>query len=308
MPRGHAVLWAAALCACHSYPQYHEFREPMKLGGETIPAATLQHGQRAYMLYCRACHGEKGDGKGPSAPALRPPPRDFTLGAFKFGAVPAGTLPHDEDFVRIVRFGLHGTAMLSWDGVPDAELQPIIQYLKTFSARWKDETPGDAIVPTPDPWAGKVEEGVIRGKKVYHGLAQCLSCHPSYASKAFIYEASKELTGNAIAEFRKDMYGAELKESDYGVKLLPPDFTRSDLRSVRPGRETEDIYRVIAAGVGGTAMPTWRGSLPEEDLWALTHFVQSLLAMKGKPEAAATIRRAMEEDAHFTPPTTPAAQ
>src|SRR5512133_4112482 len=262
------------------------FEQPMKLGGKTIPASVLSEGEKGYLLYCRTCHGEKGDGKGPAATGLRPPPRDFTLGLFKFAAVPAGTLPHDKDLERIVRFGLHGTAMLAWDGVPEKNLESILQYIKTFSPRWKEEEPGEAIQPTTDPWQGRDAEGVTRGKKVYHGLAQCLSCHPSYASKKFIYEASKELTGNAIAEFRKDMYGAELKESDYGVKLLPPDFLRSDLRSVRPGHEVEDLYRVISSGVGGTAMPTWHGALPEEDIWALTHFVASLMATKGRPEAA----------------------
>ena len=38
---------------------------------------------------------------------------------------------------------------------------------------------------------------------------------------------------------------------------------------------------MIASGVGGTAMPTWRGALPEEDLWSLVHFVDSLVKLKG---------------------------
>jgi hypothetical protein len=50
---------------------------------------------------------------------------------------------------------------------------------------------------------------------------------------------------------------------------------------VRPEHQLEDLYRVVASGVGGTAMPTWRGALPEEDLWALVHFVDSLVKLKG---------------------------
>ncbi|HYG66998.1 MAG TPA: c-type cytochrome, partial [Anaeromyxobacteraceae bacterium] len=128
-------------------------------------------------------------------------------------------------------------------------------------------------------------EAVARGRKLYHGVAQCLSCHPAYASKADISAASKELTGNPTTDFREDMFGAELKESDYGVKILPPDFVRSELRSVRPQHRRDDLYRVIAAGVGGTAMPTWQGSLPEEDLWALVHYVDSLVVLKGTEQA-----------------------
>ena len=47
----------------------------------------LNDGHDAYMIYCYACHGEKGDGRGPSSSGLRPPPRDFTRASFKFARV-----------------------------------------------------------------------------------------------------------------------------------------------------------------------------------------------------------------------------
>lgn len=301
MTRRLALLAASlAVAACKGYAP-PEFSEPMKLGGKVIPARTLESGAAAYVLYCRACHGEKGDGKGPSAPGLRPPPRDFTLGLFKFAAVSGGELPHDEDLVRIVKGGLHGTAMLAWD-VPDPLLSDIIQYLKTFSPRWKDEEPGEPVRATPDPWAGRTAEAAARGKLLYHGLAQCLGCHPAYASRREIDQASRALTGNPTTDFRADLYGSVLKESDHGVKILPPDFTRVELRSVREGHRIEDLYRVIASGVGGTAMPTWKGALPEEDLWALVHYVDSLVALRDGPEAADLRRRNEAADASWTAP------
>src|SRR5256884_3677234 len=154
--------WSSDVCSSDL------FKEPMKLGGKTTPVSVLTEGERAYVLHCRACHGDKGDGKGPAAPGVRPPPRDFTLGSFKFGAVPGGTLPNDDDLVRVVRFGLHGTAMRAWDGVPEQNLLAIIQDVKTFSPRWKDEEPGEPIVPTPDPWQNDAA-AVDRGRAVYHG-------------------------------------------------------------------------------------------------------------------------------------------
>lgn len=301
MMRTALLLLACCAAGCKGY-RTQGFEEPQKLGGKSVPAQVLTRGERSYALYCRACHGEKGDGKGPAAKGMRPPPRDFTLGMFKFAAVPGGTLPHDDDLERIVRSGLHGTAMLAWDGVPKENLADIIQYIKTFSSRWKDEEPGEAIRPTPDPWKGREGDAVARGQKVYHGLAQCLSCHPSYAPKVFIFEASKALTGSPTTDFRQDMYGSELTESDFGVKLLPPDFTRSELRSIRPDHRMEDLYRVIASGVGGTAMPTWHGALPEEDLWALAHFVGGLVALKDTDAARQLFEDAKAADAKWTPP------
>jgi mono/diheme cytochrome c family protein len=295
------ILLFACAVACKGY-RTPGFKEPQKLGGKLVPAEVLTEGQRAYVQYCRACHGDKGDGKGPAAKGLRPPPRDFTLGVFKFAAVQGGALPHDEDLERIVRNGLHGTAMLAWDGVPEHKVRQIIQYVKTFSPRWKEEEPGEPVRLTPDPWKGREAEGVARGRKLYHGLAQCLSCHPAFASKAEIHAASKELTGTGTKEFREDMYGPMLTDSDYGVKLLPPDFTRAELRSVRPEHRLEDLYRVIASGVGGTAMPTWQGSLPEEDIWALVHFVDSLVALKGTEAAHRLVERNQSADATWKPP------
>ncbi len=304
MSRASLFLLLLVAAGCTGY-RTHGFKEAQKLGGKTVGAGVLTEGERSYVLYCRACHGDKGDGKGPAAKGLRPPPRDFTLGEFKFAAVPAGTLPNDDDLVRIVRGGLHGTAMLDWTGVPEKNLQEIVQYIKTFSPRWKDEGPGDAIVPTLDPWKGREQEGIAFGRKVYHGLAQCLSCHPAYAPKQFIFEASKDLTGNGTTDFREDMYGSVLKESDYGVKLLPPDFTRTELRSVRAGHELDDLYRVIASGVGGTAMPTWKGALPEEQLWALARYVQSLREMRGTDAPRRLLDASEKANETWTPPATP---
>jgi mono/diheme cytochrome c family protein len=306
------LLAAAALLAAGCQP---DFTQPMKLGGVQVPAATLNSGKEAYTLYCRSCHGDKGDGTGPASLGLRPPPRDFTVGVFKFAAVEAGNLPHDDDLIRIVKGGLHGTAMLAWD-VQESTLRDIIQYIKTFSPRWKDELPGDAIKTTPDPWpAAKNDEAVARGKKIYHGLAQCLTCHPSYATKQEIFDASKELTGNGTTDFRDAMYEPELKESDYSdrhypkdkegnypkLKILPPDFLYSDVRS---GTALPDLYRTIASGVGGTAMPKWQGVLPETDLWAMVHYVRSLIDTKGTP-AEDRLRLALAKQPPFTPPPEP---
>ncbi len=307
MSLSRASLLAVFTSACGG-----SFDKPMTLGGVTIPAERLNRGKAAYTQYCRACHGDHGDGTGPASYGLRPPPRDFTAGTFKFAHVSSGQLPTDADFVRIVKGGLHGTAMLAWD-VPDATLLDIIQYVKTFSPRWKTETPGTPITPGPDPWGpARKAEAVARGAKLYHGLAQCLQCHAAYETRAQIYADSKELTGNGTTELRANPYEPELKESDYAdrhyppnpdgtypkLKLLPPDFLLNDARS---GSRVTDLYLTIASGVGGTAMPSWKLSLPEADLWALAYYVRSLVEMKDTPRAEA-LRQALASQPPWKPP------
>ncbi len=280
------------------------FTAPLTLGGRVVPAAALERGRDVYTQYCRPCHGDAGDGKGTAAAGLMPPPRDLRLGAYKFAAVPAGQLPRDADFARTIRQGLPGTAMQAWQ-VPDTQLDDLIQYVKSFAPRWRSETAGDPIVTTPDPWVGRRADALARGARVYHGLAQCaVACHPAYVTRAEIAAFTKELTGIELRELRPDVYQPVPKESDYGVKILPPDFTFDRLRG---GDGLPDIYRAIASGIGGTAMPTWKNVLPEADLWALTHYVKSLADLRDTPGARALARRLRDQPAWSPPPPPPAA-
>ncbi|HXJ22162.1 MAG TPA: c-type cytochrome [Polyangia bacterium] len=256
------------------------FTGPVTLGGRVVPAAALERGRNVYTQYCRPCHGDSGDGKGTAAVGLVPPPRDLRLGVYKFAAVSAGQLPRDADLARTIRQGLQGTAMQAWQ-VPGAQLDDLIQYVKSFSPRWRSETPGDEIAPSPDPWVGRDSEAQARGTRVYHGLAQCaVACHPAYVTPAEIVAFTKELTGMELHEIRADITRPVAKDSDYGFKILPPDFKFNPLRG---GDTPADIYRAIASGIGGTAMPTWKNVLPESDLWALAHYVRSLAAARDRP-------------------------
>ena len=329
-----ATAAAAALLACgtsacssHDYP----FKEGKTFAGNIeVSAHDLNSGYEAYTLYCYACHGEKGDGKGPSSYGLRPPPRDFTKGIFKFARLRSSDeLPHDEDLFRIVRGGLHGTAMLPWD-IPDIELDKIVQYIKTFAPqKWETRKKNGDLVktlepfePGKDPWEGKVEQGVARGKELYHLRAECLNCHPSYETKADLYKLSVDATKRdpasfkVIGGFRDDPYGSVAKDSpEYGVKILPPDFVMHPVRSVCPigsprcpepnaeGRrvQLEDLFRVLSFGVY-PIMPAWKGAgLSDEDIWALAHYVESLIELRGTPQALA-LKQKLKEQPAFTIP------
>jgi mono/diheme cytochrome c family protein len=301
------VALTSIVGGCRSQKERVTFVGPMTLAGQEVSADILNQGREDYVQYCYACHGMKGDGKGPAAPYYRPPPRDLTRGLYKFGGVVDG-LPHDEDFVRILRLGLHGTPMLAWD-IPDAELFPIIHYIKTFSDTWQEEDkPGTRIPLDTDTWKGKEKQAIERGEKIYHGLATCHQCHPAYATKQEMYEASKEVGPNPLVQFRPNLYQPEAKESDYEadgrkMRILPPDFL---FNRVRSGRNVQDLYRIISAGIPGTAMPAWFNALKVDDVWAMAYYVQSLIDMQGKPEALA-LRQSLASQPEFVPPAPAAA-
>jgi len=319
-----ALLFAGAGCE-------REFKQPMTLGGQVVSAETLERGKEQYVQYCRPCHGDDGDGKGLSATGLRPPPRDFTQGLFKFGGVAAPALPPDSELIRIVKGGLHGTAMLPWD-MPDADLHDILQYIKTFSPKWKEEKPGEPIKMAADPYgANRRADAIAMGKKVYHAKAQCSGCHPSYVTHQELYDITKAMSGTGMTSFSPEMYHSQPKDSEYclewkpaapangqtrdkwienrecgkTVRVVPPDFTRDPLRNVRLAKNVQydrsafgvsdvteettiaDLYRTIAAGIGGANMPTWKGALSEEEIWGLVYYVKSLIDISGTPAAAA---------------------
>ncbi|MBI3108144.1 MAG: c-type cytochrome [Candidatus Rokubacteria bacterium] len=81
----------------------------------------LARGKAVYVKRCLACHGEKGDGKGPVAPYLEPRPRDFVAASFKLRTTESGEPPTDEDLFRVVTRGVPGTAMAGWTTLSEQE-------------------------------------------------------------------------------------------------------------------------------------------------------------------------------------------
>ncbi len=414
-----------------------EFTQPIKLAdrldkdgnaipnsGETLQPAVLNDGYEAYMLYCYGCHGEKGDGNGPSSPTMRPPPRNFAKALFKFPGTGFGQLPVDSALDRTIRRGLHGTPMLPWD-IPKKERNALIAYLKTLSPRWVEEGVPQEIEIAKDPWKGRKAEAIELGKQVYHvaaGGAGCSGCHASYETRQDIYAMSLKASPDApVTEFAEEMYRTALKQSEYPVmrrfgdrldgcklklsekmsdeelgglsiqlngrdverdtehkegwdyvpppeekkegghgshhapkapvieffgkacdelkndvswtgpsivavkphQILPPDFLFHKVKSaydvgdmVYEGdgnwvqyteeMQREDLYRTIGVGIGGAAMPGWKGVLEEEKLWALVYYVQSLIQMRDKP-AAEELRQKLANQPAFVPPAPPAA-
>ncbi len=271
--------------------------EELGLGKSSSELKTMRRGREAYQTYCAGCHGEQGDGEGPAAKFLSPKPRDLRKGRVKFASVPAGSLPRDEDLIRTINHGLTGTSMPAWNLVPREDQLAIVAYIKSFSEAWHKGPPPQPVAIKPDPFRKHPEDGVAMGEKVYHGLASCSSCHPAYVTRARAFEhmASSDIS---FSGFRDKMYESVEKDSEWGAPIKPPDFL---VDRVKSGATRDDLVRTIAAGVGGTAMPSWGASLTAEQLWGLAYYVESLVQMRATPEGAA-LKRSFEEQPAFEPP------
>jgi mono/diheme cytochrome c family protein len=242
-----------------------------------------QLGRDVYATYCVGCHGEKGDGAGPAARFLDPKPRDFRLGRIKFASVSSGEAARDEDYLRILKHGLSGTAMPSFALLSEQERAAVLAYVRGFADADKRDAPGAALSVGQDPWTRDPAGGIAEGAKVYHGFAKCWACHPAYAAPSEIARVTADAK-MPPPELRPNVYESETKDSQWGTPIRPPDFL---VDRVKTGLALDTLATVINAGVGGTAMPTWVGALQPAQVWGLAYYVRSLALQRGTAEGRA---------------------
>lgn len=223
---------------------------PRSSRSEAPDPTAVRRGAAAYARYCLSCHGAEGDGRGPVAGGLDPRPRDFTEAKYKFRSTPMNELPTDADLLRTLERGLNHTSMPHWKGLTPRELRQITAYLKTLSPRFAQEPLGKpiAVPPRPDFTPALVE----KGKEVW-AKAGCTSCHGPGAK------------GNGAA--------APVLRDAWGQPVLPRDLTAGVIKT---GSEPEDLYVAVMAGLTGTPMPSFAGTITPDEAWALVGYVRSL--------------------------------
>ena len=113
-------------------------------------------GWRVYDRYCLACHGTKGDGRGPAAPFTRSRPRIFSRGDYEWKSTPTGQPPTDDDLRIAIRYGAAGTSMPPFADVLTAtDVENLIEILKAF------EPATFAVVGTPIAYVNNLLYGQI---------------------------------------------------------------------------------------------------------------------------------------------------
>jgi mono/diheme cytochrome c family protein len=93
-----------------------------------------------YRQHCVHCHGITGDGIGPTAAILNPYPRDYRPGKYKYKSTVRAAMPTDVDLERILRQGVNGTGMPSFDLLAPSEIDALAEYVKYLSLRGQVES------------------------------------------------------------------------------------------------------------------------------------------------------------------------
>ena len=221
----------------------------------TVFSGNVENGKKIYDQWCAQCHGYEGDGMGYAEKFTFPKPRDFTVGVYKFKSTVSGMPPLDEDLVRSIREGMHGTTMPGWKRFSDEEVRDLIAYIKTFSEDvFEDMEDVEKVEISSVP---KCDDAKIKlGKELYHGEAKCIDCH-----------------GKAGRGDGEKIWEPKFKD-DWGNKIYPANHTHP--WEFRRGTDLKDIYTVITGGIDGTPMTSYVDSLNDEQRWALACYVRTL--------------------------------
>ncbi len=224
--------------------------------GATLAAAgDVEKGEVIYAERCLQCHGEEGDGLGPAAERLNPPPRDFTLGLYKIkSSAFDADLPNDEDLFRMVRDGMPGTAMPGWsDLLSEQEMWDVIAYIKSFAELEGEPEAqldyGTQIESSP--------ESIARGKELFNADDRCSECH-GIAGR-----------GDAVKKLK----------NDNGERTWPRNLTNA--WTFRASNDPRDIFARISVGIPTTQMPSFadpksKKKLTVEERWHVSNYVASL--------------------------------
>ena len=87
-------------------------------------SSDLETGRDIFYKHCKACHGDKGNGKTFAANVLNPPPKNFTLEKTKKELT-------EERMIHSVTKGRKGTAMMPWESnLTEQEIRSVVHYIR----------------------------------------------------------------------------------------------------------------------------------------------------------------------------------
>jgi putative heme-binding domain-containing protein len=156
--------------------------------GRSYLPGEVEGGGRLFQANCTGCHGPEGDGV---------PGVNFSKGQFRRAT-------SDDDLVRVIVRGIPGTPMPP-SNFSEGQAGTIVAYIRSMSAPSGTSMSGDAG----------------RGKTLFDGKGQCLTCHS--------VSGSGSRTGPTLTEIGLFRPSAELQRS-----LVEPDAEiRPDNRAVR---------------------------------------------------------------------------
>lgn len=246
-----AVLISISFCLLLGCLVFYSLAPRASINPSSDSQIDMEKAKKLYLSYCAGCHGEKGDGLGKAAEFLYPKPRDFTKGLFKIRTTPSGSLPTDEDLLRTISEGMHGSGMPNFNFMSLEERKALVQHLKTFSEAFQYRQPDPQVTLSAEP--AVTPQIIEAGRKIYEKM-ECGKCHGDKG--------------------KGDGPSATALKDDWQIPIKVRDFTTGIYKG---GPTNKDLYLRFTTGMNGTPMPAYVGELmTNQERWYLVHYVQSL--------------------------------
>jgi mono/diheme cytochrome c family protein len=161
------------------------------LSGDPLPVTeeNLLRGKEVFLQRCVGCHGQKGDGKGPGARFLSPPPADFTD---KMDACCGGDTGPGDFYYRILR-GWTGTGMENFgERLSVDDIWRVVLFVKTIP----NGTLRKNVIPEPKdyiPWQPSPE--LLAWVKSHQKLANNATFSKAQVTDPYMQEAMRVFSG-----------------------------------------------------------------------------------------------------------------
>lgn len=208
----------------------HDLAEDL-LEAYPVPSAPehspdLAMGASLYQQQCAACHGDKGDGRGPAGLALDPPPIDFT-------DAERADLRSPLSLYQAISQGIEGTSMIGYaDTLSDKERWALAYYVGTIAYAGSDREGEQA-------WHG--DAGIRAHVSSLDELSQA---RVAQLSPAFGVETSRAVVG-----WLRENPDA-VQEAPQGMALARAKLAAS-LAAYRDGRSEESVQLALSAYLDG---------------------------------------------------------
>jgi cytochrome c oxidase cbb3-type subunit II len=166
------------------------------LSGDPLPVTeqNLLRGKEVFLQRCVACHGLKGDGKGPAATFMSPPPADFTD---KDDACCGGDTGPGDFYYRILR-GWPGTAMENFgERLSVDDIWRVVLFVKTIP----NGTLKKNVVPEPKDYiTWQPSSELIAWVNSRQKLVNNVSFSKQQSQDPFVQEAMRIFPGLSPAD------------------------------------------------------------------------------------------------------------
>lgn len=253
------------------------------LGRETADPDRLRHGYELFTRYCVQCHGVNGDGRGELSVHLKPRPRDYTLGIFKFISTKNGK-PRKADLIRTVRRGVPGTSMPSFKELSNDDLSDVVDYVLALTYRGElqrvlaEAAYSDEELPDKEDVDAIVAENLKAYQEANRSVVTPVTAMPEMTPESIAKGRELYLKFACSRCHGNDGRGQLLSNADAGVDAWGQKGPAADLTSgmFHGGGKPIDIYRRIYAGISGTPMPSFATQFENEPevIWNLVHFIE----------------------------------